>query len=194
MIKGKAHTAVNKATHLMAIEHKLGEGTLRHTMAHSVAKRKAKSIVQSEVQIKELCKIRNLPPPPLAQGGRPKEDLDSDSNEPPDNCAGSTGKVGSKSEDSMPKGDIGKQIQDMQDKADFISKIQRELRQEIHAFKLKRLQDRGINSDMVNTWTGNGTSCTLAEAPDHGAHKEWPSGALFHNKIDTVNIGNRGTE
>ena len=140
-----------------------------------------------------LRKIRNLPPPPQAHGGRPKEDSDSDSDKPTDNRAGSTSKDGSKSEDSMPKEDIGKQIQDMQDKAVFISKLQRELQQEIHAFKLKRLQDRGINSDMVNIWTGNGTPRTLAAAPDHGAHDEWPS-ALFHNKIDTVNIGKRGTK
>ena len=94
----------------------------------------------------------------------------------------------------MPKGDIGKQIQDMQDKTDFISKLQQELWQEIHAFKLKCLQDRGINSDMVNTWTGNGTLRTSAAAPDHGTHEEWPSGASFHNKIDMMNIGNRGTK
>ena len=81
-------------------------------------------------------------------------------------------KDGSKSEDSMSKGGIGKQIQDMQDKADFISKLQQELRQEIQAFKLKRLQDRGIDSDTVSTWTKNRTPHTSAAAPDCGAHKE----------------------
>jgi hypothetical protein len=54
MIKGKDRTAVNKATRLLAMELKLGEGTLKHTMAHNVAERKANSIVQSEVQIEEL--------------------------------------------------------------------------------------------------------------------------------------------
>jgi hypothetical protein len=47
---------------------------------------------------------------------------------------------------------------------------------------------------MVNTWTGNGTPRNLAAAPDHGAHKEWPSGASFYNKINTAYIGNRGTK
>jgi hypothetical protein len=108
MIKGKSRTAVNKATRLLVIELNLVEGTSKHTMAHSVAKRKANSIVQSEVQINELRKIRNLPPPPQAQGGRPKEDLDSDSNKTTDDCVLSAGEDGSKSEDSMPKGDIEK--------------------------------------------------------------------------------------
>ena len=69
MIKGKACTAVNKATRLLAMELKLGEGTLKHTMTHNVAKCKANSIVQSEVQIEELHKIRNYLLPHRLKGG-----------------------------------------------------------------------------------------------------------------------------
>ena len=56
------------------MEFKLGEGTLKHTMAQNVAKRKANSIVQSEVQIEELHRIRNLLPHRL-KGGDPKRIL-----------------------------------------------------------------------------------------------------------------------
>ena len=148
MIKKKACTAVDKAFCLLAIELNLGEGDLEHIVANSAAERKANSIVRFEVRMEELRKIRNLPPP-QAQGGRPKEDLDSD--RPTNDRVVSAGEDRSKSEDSMPQGDSGKQIQDMQDKADFISKLQRELQQEVQAFKLKRLQDRGIKSEVVYT-------------------------------------------
>ena len=42
-------------------------------------------------------------------------------------------------EDGMPKETIGEQLQEMQDKADFISKLQRELLKDIQAFKLSCL-------------------------------------------------------
>jgi hypothetical protein len=51
------------------------------------------------------------------------------------NCTGSSGKDGLTSEDGMKKGTTGKQIQKMQDKADFTSKLQRELQQDIQVFK-----------------------------------------------------------
>ena len=55
-------------------------------------------------------------------------------------------------EDGMPKHTIAEQIQKMQDKADVISNLQLELRRDIHAFKLSRLQDDGASTDMTNTW------------------------------------------
>ena len=51
MINKKACTAVDKAMHLLAIELNLGKHTLEHVVAHSVAKRRAISIIQSEVVI-----------------------------------------------------------------------------------------------------------------------------------------------
>jgi hypothetical protein len=98
------------------------------------------------VQIEELRKIRNLPISPQAQGGRHKEALNT-----ANNCAGSSDKDGSTSEDGMTKGTTGEQIQKMQDKADFIFKLQRELQQDIQVFKLNRLWDSGTNSNMINT-------------------------------------------
>ena len=43
----------------------------------------------------------------------------------------------------------------MQDKANFISKLQRELQKDIQAFKFSRLQDSSTDSNVVNHWPGN---------------------------------------
>ena len=48
------------------------------------------------------------------------------------------------------------QLQKMQDKADVISKLQQELHRDIHAYKLSRLQDDDVSSDLSNTGTGKG--------------------------------------
>ena len=69
MMKKKGCTAVNKAMRLLASELKLGEGTLEHVTAHSVAERKENPIVQFEAQMGELRKIRNTPPSTQDQGG-----------------------------------------------------------------------------------------------------------------------------
>ena len=55
-------------------------------------------------------------------------------------------------EDGMPKCTTTEQLQKMQDKAGVISKLQLELRKDIHAFKLSRLQDDDASSDMSITW------------------------------------------
>ena len=108
------------------------------------------------MQTEELRKSRNIPPFPQAQKGKPKEDSDREGGEPTDNCAGCSDEERLSIEDGMPKRTIGEQLQKIQDKADVISKLQRELQKDIQAFKLSRLLDRSTDSDRVNNWTGNG--------------------------------------
>ena len=66
------------------------------------------------------------------------------------------------SEDGMTKETTGEQIQKMQDKADFIVQLQRELQQDIQVLKNNRLWDSVTNSDMINTgnksWAPDTTS------------------------------------
>ena len=151
MLTKKARVAVNKAMHLLAIELNLERCFLELTVANAIAKRRIMATMQSEVRTKERQKIRNLPPLPQAQEGKPNKDSDRESGEPTNDCAGILDKDGSTSEDGIPKGTFGEQLQKMQDKADVIFKLQRELWQDIQIFKLSPLQDRGTNSDMVNT-------------------------------------------
>ena len=65
----------------------------------------------------------SLPPLPQAQGGKPKEDTDREGGKPTNNCAGFSKEDRLTIEDGMPKGTIGEQLQEMQDKADVISKL-----------------------------------------------------------------------
>ena len=58
MINKKSCTAVDKAIHLLAMELNLGKHMLEHVVAHSVAERRAIAIIQSEVVIEGLQKIR----------------------------------------------------------------------------------------------------------------------------------------
>jgi hypothetical protein len=59
------------------------------------------------------------------------------------------------SPDGMPKLINTDQLQRMQDKADAISKLQRELQNYIQAYKLSRLQDDDISSGVSNSGTNN---------------------------------------
>ena len=110
--------------HLLVIELKLEKGSLELTVENAVTKRRIRATMQSELQTEELRKIRNLPPFPQTQGGESKEDADKESGEPTGNCAGFSDKERLTIEDGMPKRTIGEQLQEMQDKAYFISKLQ----------------------------------------------------------------------
>jgi len=77
-----------------------------------------------------------------------KEDLDNNRGEATDKSAGSLDEDKSMSKDSTPKGTWGKQIQDLQDRADAISKLQQELKRDIQVFKVNHLQD--CCSDLVD--------------------------------------------
>ena len=150
--------------HLLAIELNLGRHLFKLSVENSAAKRRIRAAMQYEVQIEELRKIRNPPTSPQAQGGRHKEDLNTSNN-----CGGSSNKDRSTSEDDMTKGTTGEQIQKMQDKADFISKLHHELQQDIQVFKLNRLRDSGTNSNMINTGNERWTPHTTA-VPDGVIH------------------------
>ena len=110
--------------HLLATELNLKKGSMDLMVANAVVERKTRATMQSEVRTKELRKSRNLPHFPQDQKGKPKGDLDREGGEPTDNCAGFSDIT---IEDSMPKRTIGEQLQEMQDKADVISKLQRKL-------------------------------------------------------------------
>ena len=80
----------------------------------------------------------------------------------------------------MPKLTNTEQLQKMQDKADAISKLQRELQKDIQAYKLCRLQDDDDSSDVSSTGTKNETPHTLA-VPNQAVQK--------HNKGAKCQVG-----
>ena len=130
---------MNKAMHLLAMELNLEKCLLELTVANSVVESKTRATMQSEVQTEKLWKIGNIPPFPQTQGGESKEDADKESGEPTGNCAGFSDEDRLTIVDGMPKRTIGEQLQEMQDKAYFISKLQRKLRKDIQAFKVSCL-------------------------------------------------------
>ena len=93
----------------------------------------------------------------------------------------------SNNDNIKPKGATEEQIQKMQAKADVISKLQRDFKQDIQGFKINHPVNCGINSDMVNTWTGNWAPFTAAAAPDHGVHGKLLFCKPSHDKNDMVN-------
>ena len=66
--------------HPLAIELNLGRHLLELSVENSAAECRISTAMQSEVQIKELCKIRNAPTSPEAQGERHKENLNTTNN------------------------------------------------------------------------------------------------------------------
>ena len=151
----KVRTAVDKPMHLLAMELNLEKGLLDLTVANTVVERKTRDAMQHDVQTEGLQKIGILTTSQQTQGGEAKEDADKKSGKPTGNCAGFSEEDRLTIEDGIPKGTIAEQLQKMQDKADEISKLQRELQKDIQAFKFSSLQHDDANSDMSNTWTGN---------------------------------------
>ncbi len=117
------------------------------------------------MQTKLLWEFKILPTSKQTQGGKSKEGAYKEGSEPTGNCAGFAGKDRSTMEDGMPKCTTAEQLQKMQDKADAISKLQRELQKDIQAYKLSRLQYDDASSDVSNTGTKNEAPNTLA-VPD----------------------------
>ena len=66
MLKVKAQETVDMAMHLLANELNLGRYSLELSVENSAAKRRIRAAMQSEVRIKELRKIRNVPTSPQA--------------------------------------------------------------------------------------------------------------------------------
>ena len=118
---------MDKAVHLLAMELNLKKGSMDLLMANFVVKRKTKAAMQYEMQTESLRKIGILPTSQPTQGGESKKDADKESGKPTGNCAGLSDKDRSTMEDGMPKCTIAEQLQKLQDKADIISKLQREL-------------------------------------------------------------------
>ena len=144
---------MDKALHLLATELNLKKGSLAHMMANTSAKRRIRAAMQYDMQTKILQKIGIPPTSQQNQDGESNKDVDKEVSESTSTCAGSSDKDRSTMEDGMPKLTNTEQLQRMQDKADAISKLQRELQNDIQAYKLSRLQDDDVSSGVSNTGT-----------------------------------------
>jgi hypothetical protein len=129
MLSQKGRAAVDKALILLAKELNIERGSLEHTIANSAAQRRTKAAMQFDMQTKIIQKI-------ASQKTQDKE------------CGKSTGiydgllKEDSPTmKDSMPNLTKTEQLQIMQDKADTIAKLQRELQKDIQDYKLGNLAD-----------------------------------------------------
>ena len=153
LLTSNACAAVDKDIHLLAIELNLKKGSFELTMENSVAKRKLQADIPYEVQTVQTKLLQEFGILPTSkQSGKSKEGANKECTKPTGNRAGFTGEDRSTMEDGMPKRTTAEQLQKMQDKSDVISNLQLELRKDIHAFKLSRLQDDDTSSDMTNTW------------------------------------------
>ena len=118
---------MDKAVHLLAMELNLKEGLMKLLVASSVVECKTKAAMQYEMQTESWWKIGILLTSQQTQGRESKKNANKESVKPNGNCARFSSKDSSTVKDGMPKGTIAEQLQKMQDKADVISKLQREL-------------------------------------------------------------------
>ena len=162
MLLQKGQAAVDEAMHLLAIELNLKEGSMDHMLANTSAKRRTRAAMQYDMQTKILQKFGILPTSQQTQDRESKEDVDKEGSESAGTCAGFSDKNRSTMEDGMPKLTNAEQLQKMQDKADAISKLQRELQRDIQAYKLSRIQDDDASNDGPSTGTRNEAPHTLA--------------------------------
>jgi hypothetical protein len=120
ILTSKARTAVNRALRLLALEDKLDEGVLEHTVEKSLAQRKIRSAMPQKVLWAPTKK-------------QTEEDMVKEGNQPMDDSAGL-------SDNNMPKLTKAGQLQIMQGKSNVIIKLQRELQKDIQDYKLNDLQ------------------------------------------------------
>jgi hypothetical protein len=132
----KGRAAVDKALQLLAEELNIEKCSMAHMMANSAAQRRTKAAMQFDMQTKILQKI-------ASQQTQDKE------------CGKSTGIYAGLLEedsptmkDSMPNLTKTEQLQIMQDKADNIAKLQRELQKDIQDYKLGNLADLLTANDL----------------------------------------------
>jgi hypothetical protein len=118
---------VNRALHLLALEGKLKEGSLEHTVANSLATRRIRAAMPHEVLWVPAKK-------------QTEEDMVEEGSQPTDDSAGLSDKDRTTMEDGMPKLTKAGQLQIMQGKSDVIIKLQRELQKDIQDYKLADLQ------------------------------------------------------
>ena len=170
MLSQKGRAAVDKAMHLLAMQLILKKGLMAHMMANAAAERRMQAAMQFDMQTKILQKIGSIPTSQQTQVGESKEEVDKEGGKPVGTCAGFSVEDWSTMENGIPKLTNAVQIQKMQDKADVICKLQRELQKDVQAYKLSRFQDDDASSDVSSTGTKNETPHTLA-VPDQAVQK-----------------------
>ena len=126
-------------------------------VANSIVEHKTRDAMLYEGQTMELRMLGILPFYQQTHGGESKEDADKKSGKPTGNCAGFSDKDRSTIEDGMPKGTIAEQLQKMQDKANIISKLQRELWKEIQAFEPSKMMTPTVTCPTLGLETGHRT-------------------------------------
>jgi oligoribonuclease (3'-5' exoribonuclease) len=167
----KGRAAVDKALHLLATELNLERGSLAHMMANTAAERRIWAAMQYDVHTKILKKISISPTSQQTQDRESKEYVNKEVSESTSTCAGFSDEDRSTLDDGMPKLTSIEQLQRMQDKAEAISNLQRELQNNIQAYKLSHLQDDDVSSGVSNTGTKNKAMSLLA-VPDQAIKKD----------------------
>jgi hypothetical protein len=149
MLLQKGRAAADKALMLLAEELNIERGSLEHTIANTAAQRRTKAAMQFDMQTKIIQKI-------ASQQTQDKE------------CGKSTGMYdGFLEEDSPTMKDSmlsltkTEQLQMMQDKADNIAKLQRELQKDIQDYKLGNLADLLTATDLSVPRHNRGTKREL---------------------------------
>ena len=167
----KGQAVVDKAPHLLSTELNLEKGFLAHMMANTAAECSIWAAMQYDMQTKILQKIGISPTSQQTQDRESKEYVNKEVSESTSTCAGFSDEDRSTLDDGMPKLTSIEQLQRMQDKAEAISNLQRELQNNIQAYKLSHLQDDDVSSGVSNTGTKNKAMSLLA-VPDQAIKKD----------------------
>jgi hypothetical protein len=149
MLSQKGRAAVDKALILLAKEHNIERGSLEHTIANTVAQRRTMATMQFDMQTKTTQKIASQQTQDKKYGkstvmydGLLQEDSPT-------------------TKDSMLSLTTTEQLQMMQEKADNIAKLQRELQKDIQDYKLCSLADRLTSIDLSVPRHNRGTKREL---------------------------------
>jgi len=149
MLSQKGRAAVDKALILLAEEQNIERGSLEHTIANTVAQRRTMATMQFDMQTKTIQKIASQQIQDKKYGkstGMYDGLLEEDS---------------PTMKDSMLSLTTTEQLQMMQDKADNIAKLQRELQKDIQDYKLCNLADQLTATDLSVLRHNKGTKREL---------------------------------
>jgi hypothetical protein len=135
MLSQKGRAAVDKALILLAKEHNIERGSLEHTIANTVAQRRTMATMQFDMQTKTTQKIASQQTQDKKYG---KSTVMYD---------GILQEDSPTTKDSMLSLTTTEQLQMMQEKADNIAKLQRELQKDMQDYKLCSLADRLTSID-----------------------------------------------
>jgi hypothetical protein len=152
ILSQKGRAAVDKALILLAEEQNIERGSLDHTLANTVAQRRTMATMKFDMQTKTIQKIASQQIQDKKYGkstGMYDEILEEDS---------------PTMRDSMLSLTTTEQLQMMQDKADNIAKLQRELQKDIQDYKLCSLADRLTATDPSALRHNKGTKRELDDA------------------------------